>query len=430
MNLTIHRGTHEIGGTCIELKSDGFRLMLDFGMPLVSEDSGDFIMPRDREVHQLVEDGLLPSIPGIYDDSGFNDTAVLLSHAHADHSGFLRFLSPSIPVYMSTGTEALMKISSIFPPKAAAPENERTIIAWEAIQIGPFQVTPYLMDHSGPDAMAFLIEAEGKRLFYSGDFRATGRKKVVFENLIKRPPKNVDYLICEGTMLDRQDESPVLEQDLEATLVDILRDSDQPVFLFASGQNIDRLVTAFRACKQTGRTLVIDLYTAYILDKLKAISDSLPQADWPNVRVKYWNAHADFLVAADQKQFLFKIKASRISMDELKTLAPKTLFLSRDNATFKRLMKHLPQDKPPRLFWSMWKGYLKKSRNVKPYADKHGIPIEYLHTSGHATALQIKQLIDTLKPRKVIPVHTFSPEAFNHLANNVLFLEDRDSIEL
>ena len=78
----------------------------------------------------------------------------------------------------------------------------------------------------------------------------------------------------------------------------------------------------------------------------------------------------------------------------------------------------------------MWKGYLKKSRNVKPYADKHGIPIEYLHTSGHATALQIKQLIDTLKPRKVIPVHTFSPEAFNHLANNVLFLEDRDSIEL
>ena len=142
MNLTIHRGTHEIGGTCIELKSDGFRLMLDFGMPLVSEDGGDFFMPRDRDVHQLIEDGLLPSIPGIYDDSGSKDTAVLLSHAHADHSGFLRFLSPSIHVYMSTGTEALMKISSIFPPKAAAPENARTIKAWEEIQIGPVRVAP------------------------------------------------------------------------------------------------------------------------------------------------------------------------------------------------------------------------------------------------------------------------------------------------
>lgn len=319
MDLTIHRGTKEIGGTCIELVSGGFRLLLDFGMPLVSEDGEEFYMPRNRNLDQLQTDGILPSIPGIYgNDSESNQTAVLLSHAHADHSGFLHFLSPAIPVYMSKGTEALLKISSIFPPMAAAPENSKLLEAWKAIKIGPFKVTPYLMDHSAPDAMAFLIEMEGKKLFYSGDFRATGRKKVVFENLIKHPPKNIDYLICEGTMLDRLNEHPMLEQDIEEQLVGILRESDQPVFLFASGQNIDRLVTAFRSCKRSGRTLIIDLYTAYILDRLRVISDSLPQADWDTIRVKYWKAHVDFLEDGGVKNFIFKIKANHISMDKLK----------------------------------------------------------------------------------------------------------------
>jgi hypothetical protein len=37
------------------------------------------------------------------------------------------------------------------------------------------------------DAYAFLIEAEGKRLLYSGDLRSHGRKGQLFDNLIQRP---------------------------------------------------------------------------------------------------------------------------------------------------------------------------------------------------------------------------------------------------
>ena len=117
-------------------------------------------------------------------------------------------------------------------------------------------------------------------------------------------------------------------------------------------------------------------------------------------------------------------------MEELKILASKALFLTRDNSTFLQLMKHLPKNTKPRLFWSMWNGYLKKSRNAKPYAEQNNIPIEYLHTSGHATVQQIEQLIKALKPGKVIPVHTFAPEGFLKIADNLLFLEDRHSVEL
>jgi ribonuclease J len=42
MRLTIHRGAHEIGGTCIELESGDSRILLDFGMPLVGQDREPF----------------------------------------------------------------------------------------------------------------------------------------------------------------------------------------------------------------------------------------------------------------------------------------------------------------------------------------------------------------------------------------------------
>ncbi len=34
LQLCIHRGTREIGGTCVELESSGQRILLDLGLPL------------------------------------------------------------------------------------------------------------------------------------------------------------------------------------------------------------------------------------------------------------------------------------------------------------------------------------------------------------------------------------------------------------
>lgn len=41
-----------------------------------------------------------------------------------------------------------------------------------ALQLGPFTVTPYLVDDSAFDAYALLVEAVGRRVLYSGDLRA------------------------------------------------------------------------------------------------------------------------------------------------------------------------------------------------------------------------------------------------------------------
>jgi len=67
MNLTIYRGTHEIGGTLIELESGRSRILIDAGYPLFLNNR-----PIENEVsayptEKLLELGVLPYIKGLYE---------------------------------------------------------------------------------------------------------------------------------------------------------------------------------------------------------------------------------------------------------------------------------------------------------------------------------------------------------------------------
>ena len=69
--------------------------------------------------------------------------------------------------------------------------------------MGGFRITPFLNDHSAFDAYSLLIEADGRRLFYTGDIRGHGRKAAMFEELLDEPPSDVDALLMEGTHIRR-----------------------------------------------------------------------------------------------------------------------------------------------------------------------------------------------------------------------------------
>ena len=66
MRITIHRGTHEIGGNCIEVATDNNRIILDVGMPLFNEDREphDSATLRRQSAENLRKAGILPNVPG------------------------------------------------------------------------------------------------------------------------------------------------------------------------------------------------------------------------------------------------------------------------------------------------------------------------------------------------------------------------------
>jgi len=64
MNFKIHRGTKEIGGSCVEIWTESTRIVVDFGMPLVNPDKTQFDSRaiKNLSVNELVSKGILPDI--------------------------------------------------------------------------------------------------------------------------------------------------------------------------------------------------------------------------------------------------------------------------------------------------------------------------------------------------------------------------------
>ena len=134
------------------------------------------------------------------------------------------------------------------------------------------------------------MESDGKRVFYTGDFRAHGRKAVLFERMVRNPPPDIDVLLMEGTTIGRtgSDKRFPTETDLEWQFVEAFRKTKGIHFVWTSIQNIDRIVTIYRAAKRTGRHLIISLYAAAVLEATGR--KKIPQSHWDDVKlyIPYW----------------------------------------------------------------------------------------------------------------------------------------------
>ncbi len=246
MQITIHRGAQTIGGSCIEISSGNRRIIFDIGSALMEKDGAEIDSAKSNK--PSIANGLLPDVKGLYKDDSPEIDAIFITHAHMDHYGLLDYIHPDIPVYLSKGSKALIEIGKVFYPEDSKVsfDNFKTFEHWQSFELSLFKITSYLMDHSGYDASSFLIEADGQKVFYSGDFRGHGRKAKLLDNFIQRPVNNVDCLLMEGTTLSGQHKVGFAsEKEVEQGFVDIFAKQQDVSFVMAAGSNIDRLVSLY-----------------------------------------------------------------------------------------------------------------------------------------------------------------------------------------
>jgi ribonuclease J len=173
-----------------------------------------------------------------------------------------------------------------------------------------------------------LVEAGGKCLFYSGDFRGHGRKAALFEALVANPPKDIDALLMEGSSLSRlalPNHRFETETQTEGRLVEAAKATRGLVIVAASAQNIDRVVSIYRAAKRTGRTLVIDLYAAQILETCQA--NSIPQSDWPNMALWVPSSQRQTIKTNAWFESLRRHSRNRVYLDKAIRAAPENYIL-------------------------------------------------------------------------------------------------------
>jgi len=429
--MTIHRGTHEIGGTCIELKNgSGERLILDLGQPLASLAADLDGLELSTEV--ALQMGLLPHVPGLYQgEDAPRPLGVFLSHLHLDHIGLIHHVHPEVPIFMGPRSPVLHRSLRGILPHSVPLDHLRIEAYGDApIQLGAFQITPYLVDHSAFEAFALLVEADGKRVFYSGDFRSHGRKHVLYDRLCAIPPKDIDLLLMEGTTLGRPEERQPTEAEIEDEIAGLLKNNPHHALVAYSPQNLDRHVTLIRAAKRSGRKFYVDAYGAWCHEAFLALGVKLPKLGKGEDEVGVLLGSERWLKNPEFEPFENRLVKGIASKYDPALSQP--ALISFRHHVGKRLKARSEQLKGGYFLYSMWMGYLKKSTTIQDFVASCGMELRHAHTSGHADGEALKRLHQALKPRITCPVHTEHPEAYTALlpGASLLFLQDGQTWKL
>ena len=394
MKLCIHRGTHQIGGIAAEISTASTRILIDMGDEL-SLDPNFVSAP----LH----------IPGVTDANGRCD-AVLFTHYHGDHTGQMLRIRPEIPLYAGALAKDIMRLSSAHSWKKDEAlckriETIRTFSAGVPFLIGDIQITPFSIDHSAADSYLFLIEADGKRVLYTGDFRLHGVRGETMDKILDRRIGKVDVVVTEGTTISRSEHEVVTEWDLQKRVKAYLQQYKY-VFVLCATTNLDRIFALARAVPR-GKYCICDDYQKMLVETVS----------------KHWNGISSFYEMLKLLSFKHHPPARFAELGGL-------MFV-RANSKFEAIIRQYDPAQSI-LLYSMWDGYrTKPDSNIPEFLSLTGTWAE-LHTSGHASPDDLRHVIEKADPEIVIPMHTDAPQKMQTLCQNrkVILLKDREELLL
>ena len=391
MEITIHRGTHQIGGCVTEFSSGNDKVFIDFGEDLQSNVSAE---PAKK-------------IAGLTEADNSNST-LFFTHYHGDHVGRLREVKTEIPIYMGKTAKELYKNYAVHTKSKIVEKIDaiRTFSPLEKITVGNITVTPLMIDHSAFDAYMFIVEADGKRVLHTGDFRLHGFRGNKTLQMVQKYATDIDIIICEGTNLTRKDTKIITERDLQNEARKIMQENKY-VFVLCSSTNIDR-IGAFYHANPRGRLFICDEYQKSQLEVVR--ENHSKYSGFYNFSHLY--SYAPNLDDRMEKQGF--------------------CMMIRQGKTFERLLKKYKGRS--KVIYSMWCGYLKgETRNEKLAKFLENYKLTYLHTSGHASTEDLIELYNTVKPGTgLIPIHGEMPEKFAELMpnGNIIVLNDKEKLFL
>ena len=385
MNIIIHRGTHQIGGSAIEISTASTRIILDVGNELSLDEK---YIPINLDV-----DGVTKGIP---DCDG-----IVISHYHMDHLGQLIAALPEIPLYMGMLSKEVAMISAEYQDKDLYLRllGANTFRGGEAFTIGDIRIRPLVIDHSAADSYMFVIEAEGKRVLYTVDFRMHGLRHHVLDKLVNTYIGEVDILITEGTSLSRDADDCISEAAVLEDISSYIQDGKY-VFAICSSTNIDRIMGIWQNMPRD-KVLICDAYQKRILDTV--------------INNIYYESS---LYRRQDRPLVLDIgKYPKYYMDN------GFVSLARATENYISHIQEFPKD-DVRIIYSMWTGYIEENLALKTLLETY--PTYICHASGHVSKDDLTKFIELVNPDAIIPVHTDNPERLEELVphRNVYVVND------
>ncbi len=431
--VTFLGGIREIGGNKILIEDGPDRILFDFGpsfAPRYEAYYSGFLQPRSTSpVKDLLEFDLLPRVEGLYSREALADAdlawrapeihGIFVSHAHADHAGYLSLVDPEIPVYLGEGTKVLLDaIQSSSPTMKYGEHAWRTVPDRSPVKVGRLEVVPHPVDHSIPFAYGFVVRTSEGTLVYTGDFRHHGPRAADTRAFLEAAAgERPDALLIEGTRAGPDPRRNLTEEGVRAAVDGVLADRPTLALACTYPRDVDRLRTLHGAATSGGRTLVVSTRTAHLL---AAVASRFPRGSLPVP-----GASPGIRTYARKKKRFFKWEEpfldEALTAEEVRADGKRYL-LALDLAHYPELIDLRPPKGSP-FVHSMSEPFSEDDvddRVMHNWLDHFGLEFHQMHASGHASGPELEAIVAQLRARTVYPIHTEHPEAFRSDSGTVV----------
>lgn len=442
---------------------------------------------------------LIPSDISVENFESIPVDAVLLSHAHVDHYGMIGYLDFSIPLVASPETLTIIKanqdseksdigksaiysplreeVSSSMPvllsmgnkkdlngsfdvreliPTESLSKDEieflkvqsgkRSEYLREHLEIGnlkdlPFKIQAYPVDHSIYGSVGYVVEAESKKIAYTGDLRLHGELANKTMNFAKSARES-DVLIVEGTRVaESREHNYTTERDVFENSSTAVAGENNLVIVDFSSRNFERLNMFSRIAEENSRRLVVSKKDAYMIRALlssgtKINTENIAVYDKPSKNKSWWENEPGYIELWDEHMVgpldirkepgEFMLAFSLYDMPNLmdiKSTGGLYLYSSTEPFNEEMVMDFVTLN-------NYLNRYGLKSIGFR-FENGELIYERGYHASGHASEEELREIICTVEPDIIVPVHTTNPSWFTReFGEKARILKNGDSMTL
>lgn len=411
-------GIGEFGMNCMGIRCAGEMIIVDVGMGFPEE------TPYGVDI----------SIPNFDFLEEYRDdlTAIILTHGHEDHIGALAYILRkfNLPVYSSRFTLALTE-KRFEEFDMLGDILTHTVKAGDRVNIGVFDIEFIHASHSLVECFSLAIHTPVGTLVHTGDYKIDDTpvigKPYDLPMLSRIGDDGVLALLCDSTNATVPGRTPS-EQAVIPAFEEIFDETDGRLFVSTFSSSLHRLQIIFDVAHEFGRKVCVlgrsmqknveiasDLGLLSIArDTMVSLGDSrafdddeicyLVTGSQGEMRAALWNLATGVY------------KGMQIEKGDTVVLSARIIPGNEKNIS--RLIGHL----------------YKRGANI--IEEKRRL----VHVSGHASQEDIRIMVETARPRFVVPIHgeyrmLFRQKEFikNHIAgygdDNIMLIENGTMLE-
>ena len=412
ITLEVYGGYREIGGNCMVVRDRDRKIVFDNGIrfQVLKRYYRGRIQPLG--INELRSIGAIPPL-NVFE--GID--ALYISHFHLDHLGLLGALPPGIRVYVpSIGIlETIEEWYGASPTWLAELPHKLHI---DIIELKPYQedelgAIPIPISHSAYPSYALVYNGYDKTVFYSGDFRVNGPlgpRINTTQNIEKvLGSESTDIALLEGTNIGGI-ETPIGPEEFRSILSKVLMESGLAI-ISIDPLDFELLTAVSGLASLNGRTVVISssrlvdilpqwLNSMFNADNLELAvaaeleKPSLVPVDYVSLKQDVLKDPGSFLLVQDPTGFLEMLRQMRIWGKELPRGATAIL------TTPEPLEAELEVEEETLAYWLY----------------SLGVQVYRARFSGHYYPHELRNILNTINPGRLVPIHTRHPSLVLKLA--------------